>query len=232
MPQPDAADAPVVALIRPQAAAERFAALLRQARPDLPILIAPLMRIVPVAHDSARLHAAPGVVLTSAEAVSAAGPGHGRLAICVGEATADAARAAGFRVQQGEGDAASLEPLIAAAGTPLIHPHGLHVARVLPVPGIVVYDQQALPPPAALLDLLAGPRRVILPLFSARSTHLAAEVVGPARVRAVAISPAVAEVWGVPVATARRADAAAMRDAVLQDWAALTSEEQRPRKPG
>ena len=50
--------APTILLTRPEAAARRFADHL----PGWTVLVAPLMRIVPVAHDAARLSAAPGLV--------------------------------------------------------------------------------------------------------------------------------------------------------------------------
>lgn len=232
MPQPP----PVTVLLtRPQAASERFARMLRAAEPAVAAVIAPLMRIVPVPHDSAALQAAPVVVLTSAEAVPAAGAGAGRRALCVGGATADAAAAAGFAVEVGQGGAEALLPLIAARPGPMIHPHGRHIARRLPVPGMVVYDQVALDPDAALLALLAADAPLVLPLFSPRSAALAAQAAAGARapIAAVAISDAAAAGWGAPVtATAALPDAAAMRDAVLAVWAALTAGEQSPLKPG
>ena len=95
-----------VLVTRPQPAADRLAGRLREE--GLAVQVAPLMRIVPVAHDAAALARAPGLVFTSAHAVAMAGPGLDRPAMCVGPATADAARAAGFRVTVGPGDAAGL----------------------------------------------------------------------------------------------------------------------------
>lgn len=188
---------PVVLVTRPQPAADRLAVRLRAE--GLPVLVAPLMRIVPVAHDAAALARAPGLVFTSAHAVTSAGPGGGRPAICVGPATARAAEAAGFRVTTGPGDAVGMLPLLEGLEG-WLHPHGAHVAATLPVPGMVVYDQQALPLPDAARALLDGVAPVIVPVFSPRSARLAAAATDGARapLRVAAISAAAARAWGRP----------------------------------
>ncbi|WP_207103075.1 uroporphyrinogen-III synthase, partial [Paracoccus shandongensis] len=168
---------PVLLLTRPQADSQRFAAML----PEWRAVISPILRIVAVDHDGAALRDAPGLVFTSAHAVGAAGPGRGRLALCVGGHTAQAARKAGFAVQVGNGFAESLLPLIRDAGVPLVHPHGRHLARELPVPGMVVYDQKALPLGDEARAVLAGDAPVVLPLFSPRSARLVAEAARGAR---------------------------------------------------
>lgn len=185
-------------LTRPFEDAVAFARLL----PGWHVVISPVLRIVPVAHDAAALQAAPAVVLTSAHAVPAAGPGQGRLALCVGARTARVAAKAGFTVRQGTGDAEGLLPLIAAHRGPLIHPHGVHVARTLPVQGMIVYDQQPGALSDAAHDLLTRKMDVIVPLFSVRSAVLTSAAVGHAvaRLWPVAISPAVMARWKVPAA--------------------------------
>lgn len=212
---------PPLLLTRPAPDSRRFAALL----PGWPVVISPILRIVPVPHDAAALAQAPGLVFTSAHAVAAAGPGQGRPAICVGGRTAQVAQAAGFRVTAGNGFADSLLPLIEAADTPLIHPHGRHLARRLPVPGVVVYDQQALPLSVQARALLAGPGPVILPVFSPRSAQLLGQAVAQAQAALwlVAISPAALAAWSEPapvrparVIVARTPDAQAMGAAVRQ----------------
>ena len=206
---------PVLLLTRPLPDSQRFAAML----PDWDAVISPLQEIRAVDHDSARLHAAPGLVFTSAHAVPSAGPGRGRLALCVGTHTAQVARDAGFDVREGNGFAEGLLPLIAAAPVPLIHPHGRHLARVLPVPGMVVYVQQAVPLTGEAQQLLAGPAPVVLPLFSPRSAALVAAAAGGARAPLwpVAISDATLAAWNLPAAghaVAAVPDAAAMAAAV------------------
>lgn len=188
---------PVILLTRPEGAARRF--MTEAAHLGLDFVVAPLMGIVSVPHDSARLHAAKRLVLTSVHAVPAAGNGAGRFAYCVGPATAAAARQAGFEVYEGPGDAVRLAPVIAGQ-TDLLHPHGLHVTAGLPVEGMVVYDQpdQELPPSGR--DALQQEQTILWPLFSPRSARLGAQAWkkwgGAARIIPLAISEAAAQAWG------------------------------------
>lgn len=218
---------PTLLLTRPEPAARRFVAGLDL--PGLEVVVSPLMRIQPLAHDAAALAAARGLVFTSAHAVDLAGPASGRPAFCVGPATAAAARRAGFAVTQGPGDARGLEPLLRDLPPGWLHPHGAHVARALPVPGMVVYDQVAQPPSAAARDLLAGPGPVVLPLFSPRSARLMAAAAkgAAAALWLVPISPAAADAWDGPAPARRiiatRPDADAMRAAIRDLLAAEQS---------
>lgn len=186
---------PTLLLTRPDGASRRFATGVADL--GLAVVIAPVLRIVAVEHDAARLAAARGLVFTSVHAVPAAGAGCGRPAICVGPATAAAARAAGFDVTEGPGDAAGMMPLLAGLGAGWLHPHGTHLARVLPVPGMVVYDQAPQALNNAARDLLAGTVPVLLPLFSPRSAALVAEQVRDAQAPLwlVPISPAADAAW-------------------------------------
>lgn len=223
MPKPDAR--PVLLLTRPEPGARRFAvqAMDMAKAHGLRVLIAPLMRIIPVAHDTARLAAARGVILTSEHAVPAAGPGRGRPALCVGARTARVAARAGWSVTAGPGDAAGLAPIVAAwpDREGWLHPHGRHLAADMGVAGIVVYDQCAAPPPPALLEALHAPAPVIWPLFSPRSATLAGDAAAHAAadgarapLSLVAISPAAAAAWTGPdpqrLVIAGQPDAASM----------------------
>ncbi len=159
--------APLCLLTRSLAQSQAFAAEL----PSVECLIAPILRIEALAFDAARVAAAPGLIFTSANAVPFAGAARGRPALVVGPQTALAARAAGFVVQEGPGDALGMLPLLAGREG-WLHLHGRHRARALPVEGIAVYDQIAQPLSAAAQAALAGARRLILPLFSPRSAAL------------------------------------------------------------
>ncbi|SMO79535.1 uroporphyrinogen-III synthase [Paracoccus laeviglucosivorans] len=208
---------PSLLLTRPQRAAERFAA--RVAGLGLDVVISPILRIVPVAHDADLLRNAQGLVLTSVNAIPAAGPGRGRPAICVGPATAKAARAAGFDVTEGPGDAARMLPLLQGLGPGWLHPHGAHVAADLPVPGVVVYDQLPQPLSAQAVDLLSGSEAVILPLFSPRSARLLADAARDARgpLWLAPISAAARDAWhlrAARVAVARVPDASGVQAAI------------------
>jgi len=185
----------VVLITRPETAARRFAEQVEAL--GLRHVIAPLLRIVSVPHDAQAVREARGLVFTSENGVRYAGPGNSRPAWCVGPRTAEVARAAGYDVTEGPGDAAGLIPLIGDLGPGWLHPHGAHVAARLPVPGMVVYDQLPLPLSSEALALLQGGATVILPLFSPRTARLAAEA---ARGRTAA------PLWIVPISAA--ADAA------------------------
>lgn len=218
---PSASPSASVLLTRPLPDARRFASLLADQVPGARVVISPILRIVPVAHDAARLAAAPGLVFTSAHAVAAAGPGRGRPAFCVGPRTADLARAAGFDVTEGRGDAQGLVSLIQAAGLPLIHPHGRHLTQALPALGMVVYDQEFQTLDAVALQLLAEPAPVVVPIFSPRSARLLSQALPPsviAPLRLAAISESALADWSGPQEAAQlaaRPDADAMLNAVI-----------------
>lgn len=195
---------PPLLLTRPEPDSRRVAAMV----PEFPAVISPILRIQPVPHDASRLAKAEALVFTSAHAVPLAGPGRGRLALCVGGHTSQRAAAAGFRVVTGGGTAESLLPLILQADRPLLHPHGRHLARRLPVQGIVVYDQVEQPLSPAARLLLAQPGPVVVPVFSPRSARLLSRQVAAAAAPlwVAAISPAALAAWHGPVVRRQIAD--------------------------
>lgn len=226
-----------VLLTRPEAAGDRFAAELVEAFGDrVHIVTSPLIAPRYLAPDLPA--GAAGLVLTSETGVEAARRLRGAgatlpaRAYCVGNRTANAARAAGFDAVSAEGDADALVAMIlaGAAAGPLLHLHGRDTrgdvagrltAGGVPTSGHVVYEQVPRPLTVEARELLDGGGIVILPLFSARSAALfAATAPHRAALWVAALSPAVAEaVAGLPVArmvTAKRPDAAAMRDALAQ----------------
>ena len=196
MSDADPALAPHLLLTRPEPGARRFAAAL--AHLDIAITISPVLQIVPVDHDAQVLQQARGVIFTSAHAVGFAGAGGGRPAICVGPATAAAARAAGYVVTEGPGDAVRMLPLLRDLPPGFVHARGAHVAMTLPVPGVVVYDQCTLPLSPQARALFEATAPVILPLFSPRSATVLAEQIGhpQAPLWLAAISPAALAAWG------------------------------------
>lgn len=176
------------------------------------------------------------VIFTSATGVSACHPLRAVLparAYCVGQKTAEAARAAGFLTFSADGDAEALLSLI-LADLPkgrLLHLRGKEAwgnlaerlsAAGVPASDLVVYrqDPQPLSPEAVALLQATGP--LILPLFSPRSAALMAKAL-PAGTRArlylAALSPAVARSASFPhirLITATRPDADAMLDAIAE----------------
>lgn len=93
--------APICLLTRPEAQSRDLAADLS----GVELVISPILQIVGLPADPAKLAAAPGFVFTSANALPFAGAAAGRPALCVGPQTAAAARASGFDVTEGPGDA-------------------------------------------------------------------------------------------------------------------------------
>ena len=224
---------PTILITRPADQSESFAAGLRaRIAPEVPLILSPLLEIVPVPF---RLPAAPRfLVLTSVHAAEAAGrAGLGPLpAFCVGDRTAEAARAGGFMPHSAAGDAAALLALLKEArpNGPGLYLRGRHaasdIAEDLNSAGIdtfsiVAYDQVPRPLSAAARGALEAAAPVILPVFSPRSARLlAAEAArATAPLDLIAISAATAAAWdGPPVVCAIAAvpDGAAMEDAVVE----------------
>jgi uroporphyrinogen-III synthase len=204
-----------ILLTRPQEQGDRFAADLKAAlgsavRVVLSPLLAPeyLMPTLPAVTFGA-------VILTSETGAQAAGrilaTGQAlpRRAWCVGNRTAEAARAAGFDALSAEGDAKALIAAILTADEPgpLLHLRGRNtrgaVFETLNSAGIVTYDavcyeQVAQPLIPAAHDVLGQEEPVIVPLFSPRTAHLFAKALGESNHRVAplwlaCLSPAVAE---------------------------------------
>ena len=188
-------DVPLCLLTRPEAQSRALAAEL----PGIDVLIAPILRIEPLEFDPAVVADAPGFVFTSANAVPNAGAARGRAALCVGAQTAEAARAAGFSVIIGPGDADGLLPMLDGREN-WLHLHGRHRARELPVPGLAVYDQKAQPLSSAARSAITGIRPLLLPVFSPRSAELLSEAVAKATapITVLAISDRAASAYAGP----------------------------------
>lgn len=207
--------APLCLLTRPESQSRAFAADL----PGVEVLIAPILRIEALDFDAARAADAPGLIFTSVNAVPFAGPARGRPALCVGPQTACAARAAGFSVVEGPGDALGLLPLLKGRES-WLHLHGLHRARVLPVAGLAVYDQIAQPLNPAAEAAIRGARPMIVPLFSPRSAGLLADALAKAKapITTVAISARADAAYDGPASRrllAASPDRAAMRKVIM-----------------
>jgi len=230
-----------VAVTRPQTDGERTAANLRARGHD--VLLAPLMRIEPVAADLGRGFAA--VIVTSANAASAIADHPARAALlklpvyAVGRRSAEAAHGAGFAdVVTAGGDVRDLVQLIverkADAKGPLLYLAGedraADLTAELTVHGIasemrVVYRAAtAAYPPALVAALKAGELDAVLHfskrsadsyLSGARDAGVAVEALAP---RQLCLSSQVAEplqqAGAARVAVARRPDEAALIDLV------------------
>lgn len=213
-----------VLILRPEPGASETAGRARAI--GLEPVVAPLFTVRPVAWEPPE--AAEAVLMTSANAPRHGGDGLKRLAglpcYAVGEATAAAAREAGFAdVRAGPGDGAAAVGMMAADGVatalhlcgrdhiPLEHPD-IRIARR------IVYDAVAAEVlPEAARD--AAGRGAVVLLHSPRAASLFARLV-PDRtgLRAAAISPAVAKAAGEGWAIV--ASAGTPRDAPLLELAA------------
>lgn len=181
---------PTLLLTRPREGSARFAAQFRtRFGADWPVLIAPLMETEP---QAVALGPAKALLLTSRHAIApvlAAGPPC-REAYCVGEATAEAARLAGFEVVEKAADAAQLFTrllAVKAAGQlagPLLHARGAEtafpLAERLNHAGVethqaIVYAQRPQPPSPEAVALLAAEAPVLLAAFSPNSARLLAD---------------------------------------------------------
>ncbi|HQY42912.1 MAG TPA: uroporphyrinogen-III synthase [Paracoccaceae bacterium] len=199
---------PTLLLTRPFAAGQEFTETFKaRFGADWPTLLSPLMETQPLSPELPQRPFA-HIAFTSQAAV----PVFARLtadrtqtAWCVGQRTALAAKAAGFAIRQGAGDAHALARIIRTerpAGA-ILWPHGAQTAHDLAadlsaagfdVTALLVYAQQPLAPTPAAQMLLAGGAPVLLPLFSPRSARLAVTAFGAhaAPLRVAALSPAVA----------------------------------------
>lgn len=192
---------PTLVLTRPDPQAR---ALVAELGVDVPVVIAPVLEIAP-ADPPPDLGPYRGVILTSVNGVAHAPDLTGKRVYCVGERTAQAARAKGGDVRLVTPDAARFLRQIEANG-PLVHLHGRHRAGTiaedltsagLETHSVTVYEQNARPLTEDAKALIEGASPVVLPLYSPRTARLVGAGVvrvGP-RVRVIAISPAAAESW-------------------------------------
>lgn len=219
---------PLILLTRPLADAERFAALLADMGITAAVEKSPIVEIVPtdVAID---LSDVTGVIFSSRNAVAAVA-GHDMPAWCVGDATAAAAQAKGWRAVAADGDAESLYARVLADAPqgPLLHIRGEvargDLAERLTKVGIrtndaVVYRQKPLLLSDRAKQALMWENPVAVPLFSPRAAEqFAAQGPYHAPLHVVAMSEAVAEALGsLPVETvvlAEKKEAEAMAKAV------------------
>lgn len=163
---------------------------LRAAGIAVPVTISPLIKIVPTG-EIPSLDGVSGVIFTSVSSVEAMADG-GLPAWCVGDATAEAARARGWQARAAGGDAEALcERVLADARRgsvkgPLLHLRGRFArgdlstrlsAAGVPTGEAIVYDQKLCGLSEDAKALLMRENPVIVPLFSPRSAaQFAAEV--------------------------------------------------------
>lgn len=162
------------------------------------------------------------MIATSVHALNHLRPPKGMKAWTVGDATAAAARNAGFSVVNAGGNVDDLIPLVVAERpSAVLYLRGVHVATDigarLETHGIrlqehVVYEQPSQQATGEARALLAGGELVIIPLFSPRSARIVSDWVSGASapIEAIAMSDSVALAWGGPASVAVRPTADAM----------------------
>ncbi|WP_233417114.1 uroporphyrinogen-III synthase [Halovulum marinum] len=208
---PSHGDKPGLLIPRPAAQANAFAARVAAALPGRwRCVVAPLIEIR-FRKVEADADDADTLVFTSANGVAAwiaAGGRRDRPAICVGAATARAARAAGLAAEVAGPDAPGLIATLTArrpgAGR-YLHLRGAHAAADVagalraaghPAREVVIYDQTAVPLPGAVADGLTGGGFGGVTLFSPRSARLLEEALNrrpmDTAVRRFCLSPEVA----------------------------------------
>jgi len=230
--------APAILLTRPRAESRTLATSLRAEgwRP----LIWPALTIAPTG-DMPDLAGAQAVLFSSARAARAAPPA-AIPAFCVGDATARAARKAGFGdVRSASGDAAALAALVgealSPAGGPLAFVRGAQVAAdlagMLRARGFDVRETIAYaatpagPPPVGIAAAVAEGRVAAAAFYSPRTAGSFAAMArywgdGLRATTAVAISAAtaasLAELCFARIAIAGEPSGAAMRAAIRAAW--------------
>lgn len=203
MDNPGATAGRAVLLTRPEAASREFAGRLNRAAPGIRVVVSPLLEIEYVGSDPPDADA---LVFTSPNAPPRAGPGRGRTAYCVGDATAAAARDAGYAAVPlgGNADGLVAELLRLRPEGRLLHARGAHargaVAERLSGAGLrveerIVYEQVGRPLSDEGRAALSLP--IVAPLFSPRSAErFAPHVETACDPRIVAMSGAVADAVG------------------------------------
>jgi uroporphyrinogen-III synthase len=181
------------------------------------------------------------VVFTSLNGVAQAkriGIPEGITAWCVGPRTGQAASDLGFDVRVAGGNSHSLVTLIVAQAPVgrMVHLRGRHVAGKviddlrsarITCETVVSYDQVAIAPTQAALDLLCGETPVIVPLFSPRSAKLFGQIADfNAPLHLVALSEAIdVAQQNAPVVSrtiAKSRDGAGMITATLARYAQIS----------
>jgi uroporphyrinogen-III synthase len=189
-------------IVRPEPGATATAEAAK--RLGVPVVIAPLFRIEPVAWTAPEGGRFDALLVTSANGVRFAGAELARLrglpAHCVGEATASAAREAGLTVDiVGNSGVDSLLEQIPTSQR-LLHLCGVDrrsaSGRGHAIMEIPVYESAPLPAPQALQTLAAGVFVIHSPRAGARLRELAGSTIDLANFALAAISTTAAEAAG------------------------------------
>ena len=194
---------PVVLITRPEAEAQRMAEDIAARASNVRFVVSPLQEVlfdVAALEEIARRDVDSALIFTSRNGVRA-WRGGARRAYCVGNATADLARAAGHEAISADGDANDLRALILrdTPRQPLLHLRGAQHrgdlaadlrAAGLNAQGVEAYRQQPRPLTPQALAAMAGAAPIVAPLYSPGSARLFAQAWrGDAPLLIAAISP-------------------------------------------
>ncbi len=172
-------------MTRPYSASRRFVGLLPDAvRSKVDVCYAPLIRIAPLT-DHISLGDTAALIFTSTNAVDLASTliqDRSVPVYCVGSATTQAARDAGWTAQFMGTTAEGLIETLTALGPdgPALHLCGVHTRNSIPerltaagfkTTSLAIYDQIAEPLTEQAVDALNGSFPVIAPLFSPRTAR-------------------------------------------------------------
>ena len=211
--------APTLLLTRPAPQSQRFAQQLRARLGDVAVVISPLMQTefhqpaLPARHFQA-------VIFTSETGVEAAMRLQANLptrAFCVGNRTAQAARAGGFAALSADGEVKALAAMILASGIkgPVLHLRGADsagdLAGILTNAGLetvslIVYSQNPTALSAMAKDVIESGAPILIPIFSPRSARLLAQALP---------KTAVGPLWIVAISKAAAAEAEALGPAFM-----------------
>lgn len=199
---------PILLMTRTPDASARFCDQLPgDVRVRLDLCVSPLIEIAAIGGEIEFADAV-AIIFTSANGVAMALRRTSRRhlpAVCVGEATTEAARVAGWQARCLGASADELvQSLLQERATgPMLHLSGIHtrgrIAERLsdagcPTRSQPIYDQVLRPLGADAVLLLSGSRPVIAPVFSPRTARrLAEQAPVSAHLHLIALSPAVAE---------------------------------------
>ena len=194
---------PNLLMTRARAASQRFVSQLdADGMAGVDVLFSPLLDIVPT-NIQPEIAGYNGVIFSSSNGVAFAPEGAGRRAYCVGERTAQKAKARGWQVDLFAQDAQKLTEKLRkmAPKGPLLHIAGAHrrgeIAEKLSAAGTptkvhVAYTQPLLSLSDQAKKVLFGEVTVIVPLFSPRvAAQFGAQAVCGANVLVLAMSQAV-----------------------------------------
>ena len=171
-----------------------------------------------------------GVIFTSANAVKTVEPMSGRMALCVGNSTAEVARDAGFDAVSADGSAKDVFDLLIGdeklRAMSWFYPHGAHVsgdlvgrlvATEVQVADVITYQQVVRNWTAAERNLALN-TDAVLPVFSPNGARKLISEIGanaPKGVGFVAISPQVGEIIAAEFGSCVRVAERPTRDAML-----------------